>query len=65
MFLLKLKSRRDSDMISDSKPKEVRFDKYCPKCIQWNGGKESMRCDECLEEPTRLGTEKPLYYEES
>lgn len=51
-------------MTSDADSKEVRFDKYCPKCNHWNNGKESPRCDECLEEPTRIGTEKPLYYEE-
>ena len=52
-------------MIFDPENKEVRYDKYCIKCIRWNNGKETPECDECLEESTRYGTEKPLRFEEA
>lgn len=63
-------------MTGDSEVKEVCFDKYCPTCINWAGGKELLYgettieeaselliCDECLEESMRLGTEVPLRWE--
>lgn len=49
--------------IGDSEIKEVRFDKYCESCKNWNDGKELPVCDECLEKFTRRGTEKPLKWE--
>ena len=44
--------------------KEVLFDKYCPfwkyaKVIEYENP-----CNECLEQPMREGTEKPMNYKE-
>lgn len=50
--------------LGDSEIKEVRFDKWCPRCKNWNDGKELLVCDECLEKFTRRGTEKPLKWEQ-
>ena len=52
-------------MQGDSQLKEVRFDLYCEKCKYWSGGKETSYCDDCLEEPVREGTIKPLKWEEN
>ena len=65
-------------MTGDSELKEVRFDKYCPTCVNWSGGKELLYkettseeapklliCDECLEESMRLGTEVPLRWKKA
>ena len=63
-------------MHSDSEVKEVRFDKYCQSCVNWENGaelcykstsvpeaKKLLICDECLETWMRLGTEVPIKWE--
>lgn len=44
--------------------REVRFDKYCPKCKHMDIEEKNAPCCECLEEPTNLHTDKPVKYEE-
>jgi hypothetical protein len=51
-------------IIGNSENKEVKFVVYCPKCKNWNDGKDLPVCDDCLEEFMREGTEKPLRFEE-
>ena len=50
-------------MTTNPENKEVRFDKYCQTCKNWDGGKENPICDDCLEEFMREGTEVPLKWE--
>ena len=54
-------------MIGDLK--EVRFDKYCPKCKHLNDQPDPDSdavyiCDECLENPGMEDSHKPLNFEE-
>lgn len=49
----------------DEPNKEVRFDKHCHKCAHWDEKDEHKEpCDECLDHPLNLHTEKPFNYEE-
>ena len=49
----------------DEPNKEVRFDKYCHKCQHYDENNEYKDpCEECLDHPLILHTEKPFNYEE-
>jgi hypothetical protein len=49
----------------DEPNKEVRFDKYCHKCQHYDENNEYKDpCEECLDHPLNLHTEKPFNYEE-
>lgn len=43
--------------------KEVMYHNYCPKCKHEDVKNHEDPCDECLSEPARLYTEKPLKFE--
>ena len=44
--------------------KEVYYDKYCNTCEFMNKREDEEPCDECLNEPGRMNSHKPLKYEE-
>ena len=44
--------------------KEVRFDKYCGKCVHRNLKETLDPCNECLDNPYNENTEKPRYFKE-
>ena len=43
--------------------KEVRFDKYCPKCKYWKLDDFLEPCNTCLEAFFRFESEKPAAFE--
>lgn len=43
--------------------KVVLFDKYCKTCKYCSNTEIVEPCDRCLEEPVRLYSEKPFYYQ--
>lgn len=55
----------------EEKFKEVYFDQYCEKCAHFNEKNEDPEltenesCHECLNEPARLYSHKPLNFEEA
>lgn len=42
----------------------VDFEKYCKKCKHWTKSESESPCWECLEEPSREDSKRPLYFEE-
>lgn len=44
--------------------KEVRFDKWCPKCENEKLTERDEPCSECLCVPVNLHTDKPIKYKE-
>lgn len=44
--------------------KEVLFDKYCKTCKHEKTDEKLRPCCDCLEHPTNLYSEKPVYWEE-
>lgn len=44
--------------------KEVYFDQYCGSCKHRDDPNDSEVCNDCLYEPARIDTHKPLNYEE-
>lgn len=42
---------------------EVNYEKYCQSCIHKKKAENSEPCSECLEEPIRLYSEKPVKWE--
>ncbi len=44
--------------------KEVYFDKYCKSCKHSNVAEDANPCNECLSEPARVYSHKPIRYEE-
>ncbi len=44
--------------------KEVYFGEYCKTCKYEERDEELIPCCYCLEEPVRVGTNKPVRYEE-
>lgn len=44
--------------------KEVYFDSYCKTCRHEDLKEEESPCDECLAEPARIGSHKPIKWEE-
>lgn len=44
--------------------KEVYFDQYCASCQHVDEDEASDQCNECLNEPGRLYSHKPLNYKE-
>ena len=44
--------------------KEVRFDQYCETCKHKNVPDVKDPCNECLSEPCRLNSHRPVKYEE-
>lgn len=44
--------------------KEVRFDKYCGKCVHKKLKETLDPCNECLDNPYNENTEKPRYFKE-
>lgn len=47
----------------DENYKEVYFSEYCAKCKHENVPEGDDPCHECLNEPARLYTHKPLKWE--
>lgn len=41
----------------------VRFDQYCKTCKHEKLEENESPCDECLEHPVNLNSEKPVRYE--
>ena len=46
----------------DDEYRMVYFDKYCSTCEYSKNKETDSPCDECLDEPTNLYSEKPVYY---
>ena len=44
--------------------KEVYFGHYCKQCEYWDTDDYKDPCDECLSNPGRLYSHKPLNYKE-
>ena len=44
--------------------KVVLFDKYCKTCKHCDRNENTDPCELCLDEPVRLYSEKPFYYQE-
>lgn len=42
--------------------KEVRFELYCYKCRHSDEPEDCEACDECLQHPTNLYSQKPVRY---
>ena len=42
---------------------EVRFDQYCHLCKYEDTKEIQDPCNDCLDEPARFDSERPLYYE--
>lgn len=49
----------------EDKFKEVYFNEYCKKCQFKDKKEEEYPCDECLAEPARVYSHKPLKFVES
>lgn len=45
--------------------KEVRYDLYCRKCVNWETDEQEEPCNECLTTPVNLYSKKPIRFEES
>lgn len=45
--------------------KEVDFGLYCEKCKHYKNPEDKFPCDECLEEPARQYSHKPVKFEEA
>lgn len=45
--------------------KEVNFNHYCKKCIYKNNEESDDICHECLNQPMRYCSQKPLNYKEN
>lgn len=48
----------------DNNYKEIRFDIYCETCKHNGLDEKCDPCNECLEEPMNLYSEKPVRWEE-
>ena len=48
----------------DSEYREVDFNTYCPKCEHIKKKDIEEPCNDCLEHPTNLYTDKPTRFEE-
>lgn len=44
--------------------KEVYFWEYCPKCAYKDNKEDEEPCNECLYEPWRFDSHKPLMFKE-
>lgn len=44
--------------------KEVHFDEWCPKCINWTKREYEEPCDDCLNYPCNQNSTKPLNFRE-
>lgn len=44
--------------------KEVRFDEYCPKCVNYEKSESEDPCWDCLNQGWNYDSHKPLYFEE-
>lgn len=44
--------------------KEVRFDIYCPKCINWEKREDENPCWDCLNDGWNDDSHKPINYKE-
>ena len=42
----------------------VDFATYCPKCKNWKTEENEEPCNECLEHPMNLYTDRPVKFEE-
>lgn len=42
--------------------KEVRFDEYCRKCINWDKSEADDPCFDCLDQTYNEDSHKPIYY---
>lgn len=50
-------------MISEDQ-REVRFDLYCEKCAHKGVDDVKEPCNECLDNPMNVHTDRPIKYEE-
>ncbi len=49
----------------DGVEKEVFYNVYCHKCAHWNADAASDVCNDCLNEPGRDYSHKPLNFKEA
>ncbi len=45
--------------------KEVYFNEYCPKCVNWKKPEEEDPCNECLTEGGVPNSHKPTKFKEA
>lgn len=50
--------------MSDDKMKEVFFDTYCKTCVHKDKKEQEDPCHDCLNEPARADSHKPVRWEE-
>lgn len=41
---------------------EVQFNKYCPKCVNWETDETQEPCNTCLEQPYNEDSCKPVSF---
>ena len=51
-------------MVIDNEYREVLFDKYCKTCKHEKLDETEDPCNECLENPVNLYSQKPVKWEE-
>lgn len=42
--------------------KEVHYNEYCPKCVNYEKDMTDDPCNDCLSEPVNLHTNKPVKF---
>lgn len=51
-------------MAAEENMKEVFYDVYCSTCVRKDADDDNDICNECLNEPGRMYSHKPVKYEE-
>ena len=52
-------------MVNNENMKIINFDEYCKRCVSKKVKESEPPCYECLAEPARQYSHKPLKFEES
>ena len=50
--------------MNENGEKMVNFRLYCPKCKHYTVAQEDEPCNECLDNPMNVYSEKPVKYEQ-
>ena len=50
--------------MNENREKFVNFRLYCPKCKHYEVAQDEEPCNECLENPVNIESEKPVKYAE-
>lgn len=63
-MLCNLKRIQEEDKMEENNMKEVYYDQYCKTCEHSSKAEDDEPCRECLDEPARPESHKPLKWEE-